>query len=56
MAFDSQLQNFYLTNANAIFDIVFASNLFIKISKQIAYLSDKTRRKKLLNKRFDFLD
>ncbi len=46
MAIDSQLLNNYPTNSKAILNIVFASLFYIIISKPIAHLSDKTRRKK----------
>ncbi len=50
MAFNSQYLNFYRTDSNAIFNIVFACLLYIIISKSISYLSDKTRRNKCLKK------
>ncbi len=50
MAFKSQSLNFYQTYSNAIFSIVFASLLYIVISTPISYLSDRTRREKLLRK------
>ncbi len=50
MAFNSQLLNFDRTDSNAIFNMVFIGLFYIIISKPISYLSDKTRRKKLLKK------
>ncbi len=50
MAFNSQLLNFYRTDSNTVFNIVFASLFDIIISKQLAYLSNKTKRKKFLKK------
>ncbi len=50
MVFNFQLLNFDRTDSNAIYNIVFASLFYMIISVLIAYLSDKTRRIKLLKK------
>ncbi len=50
MAFKSPLFNFYRTDSNKIFNIVLMSLFYIITSKPVSYLSDKTRRKKLLKK------
>ncbi len=54
MVFNSQLLNFYRTDSNAIFNIVFTRQFYIIISRLISYASEKTRRKKLLKKRLTF--
>ncbi len=51
MAFNSQLLYIYRTDYNAVFNIMFASLFYITISKPIPQLSDKTRQKKIVEKR-----
>ncbi len=54
MAFNPKVLNFYRTDSNAIFNIVFASLYDNIISKPIPYFSVKTRWKKLLKLRLKF--
>ncbi len=54
MAFKSQLPNFYRTDPNALFSIVFASLFYNIILKLISYMNDKIRRKKCWKKGWIF--
>ncbi len=49
MRLDGKL-NFYQTDSNTIFSIVFASLFYIMIAKPISYLRHKIRREKLVKK------
>ncbi len=50
IAIKFQLLNFYRTDSNAIFRVMIGSLFSIIKSKSISYLSEKSRRKKLLKK------